>query len=114
MDTEQKVSEPFFELFYKCDDQFKPSPPDEFMELVKKLIRKNLPHTVNQSRTPSIEEVRAKNGLVFIKDLDGVFDVIPTNVYGEEFSEAICIQSYDEKLMNPYKEILKWLWLYDL
>jgi hypothetical protein len=51
---------------------------------------------------------------VFIKDLDGVFDVIPTNVYGEEFSEAICIQSYDEKLMNPYKEILKWLWLYDL
>ena len=107
------LTKPFFVVYFKCDHDLYPSLPELGENVIRNLIRGDHKHIVNQSKYPTEEYIRSKNGFVY-SILDNLPVLVPCAEYVYVASDFICIQTYDDDVVLDNSEIKDWLSLYNL
>jgi hypothetical protein len=107
------LTNPFFKVYFKCDHEVYPSPPQFGEDLFRNLIRGNHSHVVNQSMYPTEEYVKSQHGFVFSL-LDNLPLLVPCSEYINVSSDFLCIQTYDDDVVLDNSEIDNWRTLYNL
>jgi hypothetical protein len=100
--------EPVFTVYYQCDDQFRPTPPEQILALIRHLIREKKSHFIHQTRPPLEVVIRKLNGLAYVyENVNNREAIVRCEDYCADTMKLICTQEYPDEAPVLYEDLLK-------